>query len=169
MLMRLLLIFSLFFLEAPLAEVHEFHVSRARIEYAEDAQEWQISLHVFIDDLEKALAEKGSSDLFLGTARESAKADEYLESYVRRYFKLYNGEQELQWQWLGKETSDDLTAFWIYLYISNARPDQPLKVQNKILLDMYSDQQNMVQVRGAKGNLKNYLFYQDYWEEEVLP
>ena len=62
--MRLLLIFFLFFAEVPLAEVHEFHVSRARIEYAQDAQEWQISLHVFIDDLEKALAEKGTKELF---------------------------------------------------------------------------------------------------------
>jgi len=167
--MRLLLILSLFFLEVPLTEVHEFHVSRARIEYAADAQEWQISLHVFIDDLEKALAEKGKTELFLGTAREQASADEYLESYLRRYFRLYNGEQELQWEWLGKETSDDLTAFWIYLYVPNAHPDLPLRVQNKILLDMYGDQQNMVQVRGAKGNLKNYLFYQDYWEEEVIP
>ena len=169
MLMRLLLIFSLFFLEVPLAEVHEFHVSRARIEYAQDAQEWQISLHVFIDDLEKALAEKGTKELFLGTAREATTADEYLETYLRRYFKLYHGDQQLHWQWLGKETSEDLTAFWIYLYIPDANPGQPLRVQNKILLDMYSDQQNMVQVRGAKGTLKNYLFYQDYWEEEVLP
>jgi hypothetical protein len=167
--MRLLLIFSLFFLEVPLAEVHEFHVSRARIEYDADEKEWQISLHVFIDDLEKALAEKGTQDLFLGTAREQARADEYLETYLRRYFKLYNGAQQLDWQWLGKETSEDLTAFWIYLYIPNARPDQPLKIHNKLLLDMYRDQQNMVQVKGAKGHLKNYLFYQDYWEAEVLP
>ncbi|WP_367390952.1 DUF6702 family protein [Lewinella sp. LCG006] len=167
--MRLLLIFSLFFLEVPLADLHEFHVSRARIEYAGDAKEWQISLHIFIDDLEAALAEKGTKDLFLGTAREQATADEYLQAYLQRYFKLYNGDQQLQWEWLGKETSDDLTAFWIYLYVPNARPDQPLKVHNKILLDMYRDQQNMVQVKGAKGNLKNYLFYQDYWEEEVLP
>ena len=115
------------------------------------------------------MAEKGKTELFLGTAREQASADEYMESYLRRYFKLYNGEQELQWEWLGKETSDDLTAFWIYLYVPNAHPDLPLRVQNKILLDMYGDQQNMVQVRGAKGNLKNYLFYQDYWEEEVIP
>ncbi|MGH1433857.1 MAG: DUF6702 family protein [Lewinella sp.] len=167
--MRLLLFFSLLCLDMPLAEVHEFHVSRARIAYAADAQEWQISLHVFIDDLEKALADKGVDDLFMGTAKEEPKAEEYLETYLRRYFKLFNGEQQLQWEWLGKETSDDLTAFWIYLYIPDARPDQPLRVQNKILLDMYSDQQNMVQVRGAKGILKNYLFYQDYWEEEIKP
>lgn len=166
--MRLLLISFFLFMEMPVAEIHDFHVSRARIEYAAEQQEWQISLHVFIDDLEAALEEKGSKDLHLGTTKESAQADVYLERYLRPYFKLLDGEQELSWEWIGKETSEDLTAFWIYLYIPNAPRLDRLTVQNKILLDRYDDQQNMVQVRGPGGQLKNYLFHQDYWQEEVV-
>lgn len=166
--MRLLLISLLLLAEIPTAEVHDFHVSRARIEYAADQQEWQISLHIFIDDLEEALEEKGAQELYLGTAKESAQADVYLERYLRTYFLLLDDEDELSWEWIGKETSEDLTAFWIYLYVPNAAKMDRLTVQNKILLDRYDDQQNMVQVKGAGGQLKNYLFHQDYWQEEVV-
>ena len=167
--MKVLLLLPLLFLfpnaEAPV--VHDFHISRTRIEYGAAQNEWQITQHIFIDDLELALAEKGSPKLYLGTKRESAEADQYIRSYLQQYFKLSSEDQALEWEWLGKEISEDLTAFWIYLYVPDAKPERPLGIRNKLLLDLYDDQQNMIQVAGENGQTKSYLFHQDHWEQEV--
>ena len=165
--MKALIFLPLLFLANATPPAHDFHVGRARIEYGAAEQEWQITLHLFIDDLELALAEKRSPDLYLGTKRETAEADRYIQSYLQQYFQLSVGDETLQWEWLGKEISDDLTAFWIYLYVPEANPKAGLKVRNKLLLDLYDDQQNMVQVADGSGRTKSFLFHQDFWEERI--
>lgn len=166
--MKILLLLPLLLFVDASSGVHDFHVSRTRIEFGAAEQEWQISMHLFIDDLELALAEKGSPKLYLGTKRESAEADRYIQIYLQQYFQLFIDDEQLEWEWLGKETSDDLTAFWIYLYIPEADPGASFRVRNKILLDIYDDQQNMIQVAQAEGRSKSYLFHQDYWEQLVI-
>lgn len=167
--MKVLILLPLLFLfpDTPTPVAHDFHVSRTRIEYGAAQKEWQITLHVFIDDLELALAEKGSPKLYLGTKRETEEADRYIQNYLQQYFHLSADEQALEWQWLGKEMSEDLTAFWIYLYVPDANPNLPLGIRNKLLLDLFDDQQNMIQVAGTDGRTKSYLFHQDFWEEVV--
>jgi hypothetical protein len=166
--MRILLLGLCFFMNGPVTEnAHDFHVSRSRIEYASSTQEWQITLHLFIDDLSQALEAKGKKELHLGTKKEVIQADAYLEEYLRRYFHLEEGDKPLVWEWIGKETTEDLTAFWIYLYVPNVPNPTQLTVENKLLLDLYDDQQNMVQVQGSNGKLRNFLFHQDYWQEEI--
>lgn len=164
--MKALLLLPLLLL-ADFTPVHDFHVSRTRIEYGAEQSEWQITLHLFIDDLELALEEKGSPKLYLGTKREDAAADEYVRAYLEQYVKLFADDTRLEWQWLGKELSEDLTAFWIYLYVPDAKVDAPLRVQNKLFFDLYDDQQNMIQVADGSGRTKSYLFHQDYWDQLV--
>lgn len=164
--MKIFLLLPLLFL-SDIGTVHDFHVSRTRIEYGAEQSEWQITLHLFIDDLELALEEKGSPKLYLGTKRESAEADQYIQSYLEQYVKLFTNDEVLEWQWLGKEVSEDLTAFWIYLYVPEADAKAPLRVRNKIFFDLYDDQQNMIQVADGSGRTKSYLFHQDYWDQLV--
>ena len=166
--MKSLLLLPLLLLLTPTVADHDFHVSRARIEYGAEQGEWQITMHLFIDDLELALAEKGSPKLYLGTKRESEQADQYIQNYLRQYFQLFAGDEPLEWQWLGKEVSEDLTAFWLYLYVPDAQLKTPLRVRNKILLDLYDDQQNMIQVADGRGRTRSYLFHQDFWEESFI-
>lgn len=164
--MKALLLLPLLLL-TDIAPVHDFHVSRTRIEYGAEQSEWQITLHLFIDDLELALEEKGSPKLYLGTKRESDEADKYIQSYLEQYLKLFTAEEALEWEWLGKEVSEDLTAFWIYLYVPEANVSTPLRVRNKMFFDLYDDQQNMIQVADGSGRTKSYLFHQDYWDQLV--
>jgi hypothetical protein len=146
---------------------HEFHLSRTRIEYASAQQEWQISLHLFIDDLALALQEKGAPNLRLGTLSESAEADTYIEKYLRQSLQFESAGTSLSWEWLGKETSEDLSAFHIYLFIPQAKPALPLTLKNQLMLDIYDDQQNMVQFIGPDKETRQSLLHQDFWEVEL--
>lgn len=150
---------------APAA--HDFHISRVQVEYAQAEREWQISFHIFIDDLEAALRAKGAPALHLGTQKEAAEADTYIQNYLRRHFQLAADGKPLAWQWVGKEMSEDLSAFWIYLHVPDATAPKQLRIHNKILLELFDDQQNMVQVAHTGRRPRSYLFHREHWEEVV--
>jgi hypothetical protein len=154
--------------EPTITALHDFHLSRTRIEYAAAQQEWQISLHIFIDDLSLALQERGAPNLRLGTKSELADADVYIQKYLRQFLQFETAGTTLSWEWLGKETSEDLSAFHIYLFLPQAEPNLPLKLKNQLLLDIYDDQQNMVQFIGPDKEARQLLLHQDLWETELI-
>ena len=125
---------------------HEFHVSKSRIVYDTETQAFQITLHVFIDDLELALAERGAEKLFVGTELEKPAADDHIEAYLRQHFQIHTPDHALAYQWLGKETADDLMGLFIYLEIPDQAIPKQLTVTNRLLTEVYDDQKNIVQV-----------------------
>ena len=42
--------------------------------------------------------------------------------------------------------TEDLSSFWIYLYIENAPPLNAISIENRLLTDLYDDQQNQVNI-----------------------
>ena len=146
---------------------HDFHISRTLLAYNTDTEEWQISMHLFIDDLELALEQEGYTELRLGTAREQQDADTIIDAYIRKQLQLQSDDTNIKWEWIGKEVSEDLTAFWIYLLVPNAQPTQYLQVRNELFFELYEDQQNMLQVDGGNGRIKRYLLHRDEWQKKI--
>ena len=165
--MKLLLLLSLLPLVQVAPPPHEFHLSRTRVEYLPQNQEWQISIHIFIDYLALAMSQKGTPNLFLGTKKESPQADGYIQAYLQRFLKLTEGEQALSWEWVGKETSEDLAAFYLYLTVPQVVSPKRLRVSNQLLFDTFADQQNMIQIIGPGQQRQSFLFHQDYWQDAV--
>ncbi|MFZ1524138.1 MAG: DUF6702 family protein, partial [Saprospiraceae bacterium] len=50
---------------------HDFHLSRCEINYETTSGDVQIAAHIFLDDLENAIALTGRKGLFIATAKES--------------------------------------------------------------------------------------------------
>ena len=149
--MTLLLSFLLL-LATPRA--HEYHVSKCRINYDAPTRAYQITLHLFIDDLETALRARGIDHLRIGTERESSEADRHLMGYLREQLALHADGAPLAYTYVGKEVADDLLGLFVYLEI----PEQPLPgsfaVRNELLTEVFDDQQNIVQLEfsaGARG------------------
>ncbi len=153
----LLFIASIFF--SPQSEtVHEFHVSKCLVEYKSDNAELQISMNIFIDDLETALASRGVEQLFIGTEKESEEADDYIEKYIDQVFQIEINAQGLaDPTFLGKEVSDDLTSIWCYMQIPMAQPVQSLKVKNSILLETFDDQKNITSIVGPENKKDSFM------------
>ena len=57
---------------------HDFHLSKCDIIYSAEEKAIQISLQLFIDDLELALAAEGHEDLGICTSKESDSADKII-------------------------------------------------------------------------------------------
>jgi hypothetical protein len=151
----------------PESMVHDFHVSKTRLEYAVAQDEWQLSLHIFIDDLELGLAAKTDEKFFLGTERELSFADSLIHHYLQEKIDLIADGQTLQLEWLGKEITEDLSAFWVYMYAPKAAVPVEVTISNRVLLEVYDDQQNIVELIGPGARKDYMLFHRDYQRENI--
>ena len=93
----LFLFVGLFIGIVPLSSVevseHEFHMSKCEIAFNEEEKALQIILHLFIDDLEAALAEEGITKMYICTDKEHADAEKNMTNYLQENFVLnVNGE-----------------------------------------------------------------------------
>ncbi|PHI19630.1 hypothetical protein CEQ90_12220 [Lewinellaceae bacterium SD302] len=149
-----------FLLLLPLAiapPAHEFHVSKTNIRYAAEREQVQVEMHIFLDDLEKALADAGAPDLYIGTEQELPQTPKVIARYLEKSFKVnWNGE-ELPTGLLGYEMSDDLQALWIYLAADSRMPPQKVTVEQTVLTEIYGDQRNMLKVFDGNGKSNTLL------------
>ena len=127
-------------------EFHEFHMSKCQIEFNLKENALQISMHIFIDDLEDALRNQGSGKLFIGTEKETDNADDYLYAYLKNHFQLEVNDQTTEFDFIGKETSEDLQAIWCYLEITKIENVNSIVVENNILMEMFADQKNIIHI-----------------------
>jgi len=139
----LLLLVCSFLLLGSGARVHDVHISKAEIDYKTEKKMIQISLHIFLDDLEDELKKIGGENLRLCTDKESEDADAYLKNYIKQNFILESNNVDLELEFVGKEVSEDLIAVWIYLMVEDIEP-QNLSLDYKVMLSRFDDQKNIV-------------------------
>lgn len=138
---------------------HEFHVSKCMIEYSAPDQALQISMHIFIDDLEEALRRGGADKLFICTEKEAPTAEQYMLEYLHEHFKLAVNGQSYEYVFIGKEVSEDLQAVWCYLEITGLSSIESLTVTNDILLEAFEDQKNILNINGPNKK-RGFLLFQ---------
>lgn len=138
-------------------DIHEFHLSKSMMKYNQDEKAIQISLHLFIDDFEEALANKGADSMNLFKNMEHARADEYIELYLKDRLQIMVDDQKLEFHYLGKEMSEDLAGVWMYLEIANVEIPKSIEVENRLLIEMFEDQRNIMNVN-ANGKADYLMF-----------
>jgi len=138
--------------------MHDLHLSKSTVNYKTTDETLQITVNIFIDDLELALYEMGYDSLHLFTIDESEMADEYIADYINEYFTIEIDGYTVHPTWLGKEMSDDYQAAWCYLEVPELPSLKKMKVSNRILIDIYDDQRNIVQVEKNNRRIEDFLF-----------
>ncbi|NRA49903.1 MAG: hypothetical protein HRU12_12285 [Phaeodactylibacter sp.] len=128
----------------PLAhEDHAFHVSKCLMEVNPETQSLQITMHIFLDDLELALGQLGHGKLYLCTPRETPDAEQHLEAYLRSNFILGINGEPAEYKFLGKEISSDLAAVWCYMEVENLSELNSLELTYRVLFDTFREQRNL--------------------------
>lgn len=137
--------------------MHDFHLSKSDIHYNEDSHTLEISLHLFIDDLELAIQNQGMDNPFISTSKEVSHADSLIANYLEKHFSVEVNGQKINFNFLGKENSDDLIAIWCYLEGENIPDPQVIKLENRLLIEIYDDQKNIVAFRSTRK--KEFLLF----------
>ncbi|WP_242133463.1 DUF6702 family protein [Aestuariivivens marinum] len=125
--------------------MHKFYVSVSQINYIENKQSVQIISRVFIDDMENVLRSRYGEDIILAGENEPEETDVYLEKYLKERFEIkINGENQLI-VFIGKEYDGDIMR--CYLEIENINSIKTFEISNKVLFDLFEDQQNIVKTK----------------------
>ena len=138
--------------------LHEFHVSKCSVDYDAEDKALQITVHIFIDDLEEALRQQGVDELFIATEKEADNVDQYIDKYLQQRFEVLIEDQSVDFEFLGKETSEDLQAIWCYMEITNIETIESLTITNQILMEVHDDQKNIMNITGPEKKKAYFLF-----------
>ena len=133
------------------SKAHDIHVSISEVRWNEETSSFEVAVKIFIDDLELALKQDGITGLSIGTPKESADAHTHISAYLKKHFKIELDGVVLDHDFLGKEMSEDLQAIWCYIEIKTPGAFvRNVKLTNDILLELYDDQRNIMDIRMNK-------------------
>ena len=138
---------SLLFLVPLLAftAVHKYYVSVTQIDFLPEKQAVQITSRIFIDDFEKLLRTRYDEKITLATKNELPTTDNYIEKYLNEKLKLKINNKDVTMTFLGKEYDTDIVK--CYLEIENIKTIKTIEISNKVLFDIFSDQQNIIKTK----------------------
>ena len=131
-------------------DIHDIHVTKCNIDFSDEEKTLQVTLHIYLDDLEAAIKKEKitAEKLNLCTPKEHADGNKYVAAYFKKMFSLEVNNQSVDFDFLGKESAKNILAGWFYLEVKNVEELNDLKINYKILTNLYDDQQNVIRLKG---------------------
>lgn len=140
--------------------MHKYYVSLCEIEFIKEKQSIQITLGVFIEDLEFTLNKNSGKQLNLGSEIEVENIDDYYKKYLNEHLQIsVNGKNQLS-KYIGKEYDGDIVRF--YLEITDIKELKSIEITNNILTENFNDQKNIVKIKVKDFNKTFYLNRSNY-------
>ena len=133
---------------------HKFYVSTTKVEYVKERKSIQIISRIFVEDLEQVLQERYSSRVQLDPKKETDLDQSYLLNYISQKLKFKINEKEAQLIYIGKEYDIDILN--IYFEIEDVDSLESIRIENKILIDLFPEQQNIIHFSNEK-NKRNLI------------
>jgi hypothetical protein len=138
-------------LALPAAPPHTFHTSLMQLEYNEKEQSVEVSIQVFVHDLENILSRRSGKSVRLDRTPEAASLT---LAYLNEAVSLKNLEgQPKTLTWIGMEPEAD--AVWLYVETKMPEGLEGAQVRDRLFFELLDDQVNLVHVKyeGKKADL----------------
>jgi len=119
----------------------------------------EISMKIFIDDLELAIQKQGNVEFKLDDENEKEIDRTTLKTYITDHFKIISNSKEVDLDFVGHEFDND--AILCYFEAKKIKKINVIEIENAILLEVYDDQINlshfqyngeMKSIKASKGN-----------------
>ncbi len=146
--------------------LHDFHTSLTEIQYNAKEKSLEVSIRIFTDDFESALTKLNSGQKVVINGATD-KANPLIEKYIQQHFVILNAQKQKKgFNFIGKELEGEAT--WVYIEFANCENilSQPHILQNTILLDMFDDQSNLVNL--FFGKVKKTMLFNAKSKSEVI-
>ncbi len=138
------------------ATAHKFYISVTNVGYSEKDKALQVTCRVFTDDMNAVLVERYGIETTLGADEESPETEGYLKKYVQTKFSILLNGKPVEYTLLGKKYDVDVVI--LYLEVPNVDLSKVTSVgiENKILTDLFDEQQNVVHFN-IQGKKKSFV------------
>ena len=127
--------------------IHDVHVSKTMLKYKEELRSWQMTMYVYVDDLEESMRIMGMDSLQILTEKEYPNVDQKIDTYLDSVLQVTVDGQRLNFNVLGKENGDEYLGIWIYAEVLDADQPKSIEIVNNLILNLYTDQRNMMQIK----------------------
>jgi len=120
----------------------------------------EITIKFAIQDLEISL---DNTELRIGTLNEKKSSEEIIKNYFKNHLNIYGDNKIINYEWVGKEISDNLHDIYIYFEILNFNQNDKLKsliLENTIFIETTHNQSNIVLIE-FEDNDYNLTFTKD--------
>jgi len=145
---------------------HKFYVSISEVNHNTETAALEISMKIFTDDLEAALEADTSEKLWIGDPeREVITTDSLLAVYFGKRLTFNINGEEREAVFIGKELEADVT--WCYLEIQDIPAVKSVSIDNRILMELFDDQKNLVHIY-ANGKEKSLFLRRGKTVGEVV-
>ena len=144
--------------------VHKFYVSIYQVDFVPQKKRIEITARIFMDDLNVALEHEFKTKTHIGEKTESTQDVVFLQKYMTSHLQIFINNKEKKVLFLSKEIENNVVI--VYLKVSDISKIDTFKIQNNALLDLNSDQQNIIQTN-FYNNKRNYIFTGDYFIENI--
>lgn len=124
---------------------HKYYISVTQINYIKESKSIQIISRIFIDDFENLLRERYDENITLVGEEELQTTDLYIERYLTEKLKIKINGKETSLSFIGKEYDVDIMK--CYLEIEDIGSIESMEIKNKVLFDLFDDQQNIVKTK----------------------
>jgi hypothetical protein len=124
---------------------HKFYVSITTIEYAPEEQTLQLITKIFLDDIEAAMEARFGRKFQLNSKKERKEDAEIVKEYVFQKLKIMVNGKQVALNYIGQEYDIDVVK--LYIEIPNIKKLNTIEVENKVLLDIFDEQQNIIHVK----------------------
>ncbi len=122
---------------------HDFHISVCEIEFDADSKALEITHRVFLDDLEETLKSwSGDQSVDVMNPKDPKALQEMIGKYFLENFAINIGNKKAELSFLGAESEDDV--MYCYIELPGVRKVSSIYVTNKVLMEKFDDQMNMV-------------------------
>lgn len=130
------------------SSVHKFYVSVTKIEYVKEKSSLQIITKIFIDDIEDALQQRYGPSISLNTKKETKAMDEDLKNYLLQKINIKVNGKPVNIDYIGKEYDTDMLI--AYIEVKNVKELKTIKIENKALMELFPEQQNIIHLKTLK-------------------
>ena len=124
---------------------HPYYISVAEIHHNRNLERLEITLRIFVDDLEKAIALHQSLPSFYITNPDDPSTRDMIRLYLDDRFRLAVNREAASMEFLGGEVEDD--TYWAYLKVDGVVCFDQLEIEYIVLLEVFEEQLNLVHVQ----------------------
>jgi hypothetical protein len=132
--------------------IHAYYVSVSEVYHNPKNGSLEISMKIFIDDLELAIRKFEHSEITISKQGDFSGTKNSLEAYLLDKFQILINKNPVEMHMIGYELEDD--AILCYIEIENVREIKTVDVKNSIICEIYDEQINLTHFQ-YKGQLKS--------------
>ena len=132
--------------------LHPLHVSVTEIEMDEKDKALEITMRVFVDDLELTFRKNRHQPELDVLNPKTTTTDQLVQDYLKKHFAITLDNKPQVVQYLGHEVEDD--TFIFYIEVAHVKKWKMIQVKNDMIMETHEDQSNLVHVT-VQGNVRS--------------